>query len=148
MTASTAPLVKAALVNDDGTGLLQTIPGLAGVSVTYGHPGDNSQPEMVWLTGVVFESENLASATGPARHEIYYIDLLIDVHMTAATAQECDERCWEIFAHLETALSPAHAVQVAGVWDVDLKPRMQREGITNSGRWADLSAQIRVQARK
>lgn len=101
MAGSTVAVVKAALV-----ALLEARPGLAGVKVEYGHPGDSTEKELIYFGRAIGTQDiNVMREGRKKRDEEYVLDAHIEVLVEGGTQQEADDRALELTAELETALA-------------------------------------------
>lgn len=83
--------------------------GLAGVSVTWTHPGPDGGRECIFYGATELE-ETPGSLGGGIRHESYTLEVWAYVHQEGDTPQAAEERCWAIVAEIEGSLrSPSGA---------------------------------------
>lgn len=95
---SSAPAVKAKLIQ-----LLQARTGLAGVQVSWAHPGKNLERESIFF-GRVRGTDQWSGLGNHTRLEDYIADVVVMVVEPGTDAQATEERLWELYAEVETQL--------------------------------------------
>jgi hypothetical protein len=100
VSASTAPAAKAALL-----AIMKGSSDLAGVQVSYAHPGiAEIGPEAIYMGRV--HLEEAPRTTGQHRRESYVIELVVDVTKDGNDGQASEERMWAIVGVIEGLLRP------------------------------------------
>jgi|SRR5215471_10518954 len=99
MATSTIPTLKANLRTQ-----LVARGGLSGVQVSYGAPLPATQREFIWLGDVNGEQEYGTYQAPNQRHEMYVLELILSVLKEGVDAKAADDRCFALFAEVETQL--------------------------------------------
>lgn len=112
MAASSAPKVKKALLE-----LLQANAELAGVQISYGHPGAQIQQEAIYFHRTI-EQEVAAALGHRRRDEDYTVELVVDVVQDGQDVQAPEERCWALVAVVENIVRENAAMAEVSGWVV------------------------------
>lgn len=142
MATSTIVAFKAALIAS-----LQGRANLDGVSVTWGIPPTEPEPEWIFVGDVKGPAEQEAAALGrQRREEKYALEIIVSVtRQFADDAQECAERAVELAAEIEDELRTdveQGVVRVAQVVGLGLE-----EGADGNERWAVVPMRVDVRQR-
>lgn len=140
---STAPAVKAAVAQ-----LLRTRPGLTGVQVSVGHPGQSIEPDCLIVSVVTGARQEARSIGGRHRDEDYTLDVIVSVARTDEDQETVTARAYELLAEIEDALRDdpnlggltTKWVEVAGWSEVEAYS-------LDFGRTTELTAHLGVSAR-
>lgn len=142
---STVPDVKLYLVGDDG--LLPSASGLAGIAVTYGHPGRDMEREFVYVGGTVAWDEEWASLGAGRRTERYTLELIINVTTPGNDQREATERAFALLNEIGKAVLGDPTLGGRMLTSAELVFRTLGEGMYDEGREAQIAAGIRCDAR-
>lgn len=134
-TTSTWPTVKARLV-----ALLENALPLAGVQVTYSHPGDAIEPESVYLGDMRGSSVVPVSRAGRAkRQEDYTIDVVVNVATDGTTAEAADQRAAVLAGAVEDVVAADLTLGLPDIFLAQLVEQVALPGFDDSRRgWATL----------
>lgn len=101
MNSSTVVTVKKAMVTT-----LQARAGLAGIQVSYAHPGDKLEPDSIWMGDVRGHHEIAALRAGrKVRNEEYTLDVIVSVLKAGGDVQDAEDRAFVLFIEVEGALA-------------------------------------------
>jgi hypothetical protein len=140
MATTTVPVVKAYLET-----LFKAAPGLTGVQVFRGHPGDTVQPELVMIGKVTLEQE-WAALGARRKDEAYTVAVTVQVVQAGTDQDVVTERAYELVAAIEDALrndvTLGGAVRVSEVegWD-------DEEAFSDQGYSTVVDLRVAVKAR-
>jgi hypothetical protein len=146
MAASTLPVAKASLV-----ALIQGLPDLVGVTVSYGDPGiAKLELEHVFLSGTKQDTYSWAPFGQLKRDEQYTLKFYVHVAKRGLTQQEATERCMALFSAIEAGIRPKARTSTdlaPGVYEVAVYPEQLTEYVLEDGYAAFMDADIEIKAR-
>jgi hypothetical protein len=118
VTTSIRHSLKAHLVD-----LLSAAPGLAGVQIAYGFPGDSMERECVYVARVTGTVEILLMQGGrKQRDDQFTITLIIQAGLDGGSEQASEERASEMYAVVENVLADDPSLDdVDGLIDAQIR---------------------------
>lgn len=130
---TTVPTARAALHN-----LIAAAPALAGVQVSYSHPGDAVETDTVYLGDARGRQEPATIRAGRrSRDEEYTIDVWVETTVDGPSAADADVRVWALAAAVEDVVANDASLGLAQPFWAGITEKDQRLGFDEDRRgWA------------